>query len=173
MEFDSTLERDASKLLAPQGIVRARGVLPMTFYDSNGAPFKAKADFIHEPTGVLFELKHSSVNDVGTQARAAVKRRKAEGNERHRWIQCDWNHSAAKLALVQEGVARAGGALVALFWHEPDPATVCRLNKRGTFWTVYRSPAWESFVAFLKLRAHGLPVSLTYSAQGSCSHLFA
>lgn len=171
MTFDSQLEADASKLLAEHGIVRAAGVLPMTFYDANGAPFKARADFIHAPTGVLFELKDSSVNETGSQARAATKRREWRGgHERHSRIQCDWNHSAAKLALVQEGMARAGGALVALFWHEPDSATVARLNRRGTFWTVYGSRSWRSLVGFLKLRAAGVRASLAY-ADGA--HIFS
>lgn len=169
MTFDSQLEADASKLLAEHGIVRAAGVLPVTFYDANGAPFKARADFIHAPTGVLFELKHSSVNGAGTQARAANKRRKAWSDERNTRVECDWNHAAEKLALVQEGIARAGGALVALFWHEPDADTIKRLHRRGTFWTVYGSPSWRSFVGFLKLRAAGIRASLAY-ADGA--HVF-
>jgi hypothetical protein len=176
MPFDSQLEASASVVLSPHGIVRASGLLPGVFYDANRCPFNAKADFVHIPTGVLFELKDAHLNGATTQAAAANKCRssRSRGSARWRQIECGWNHAAAKLAHVQEGIATAGGALVALFWNEPDPATVKRLNTRGTFWVVYGSPAWRSLLGFLKLAGHGLPVSLTYRDDlGEPLHIFS
>ena len=171
--FDSALEARAAEALAPHGIVRADGLLSQTFFDSNGSPFRARADFCHQATGMLFELKDSFLNEATSQATANNKRRVWLGtNEHYRQIRCDWNHSASKLATVQEGVAATGGALVALFWNEPDAETVARLNRRGAFWLVYGSLGWRNLLAFLRLKSHGLAVTLTFGANGTPAHEF-
>lgn len=173
--YDSESEARASHVLATHGIVRdTSGFLPVWFHDADGQPFRAKADFIHPPTGVRFEFKNSFLNPVKTQATATSQYASSRcSSESMRYLKFSWSNAAPKLALVQDGMARAGGALVALLWREPDAATIKGLNKRGTFWVVYGSPAWRSLLGFLTLRAHGLAATLTFSDDhGQPVHTF-
>lgn len=169
--YDSESEAQASHILAEHGIVRdTSGFLPVWFHDADGQRFQAKADFIHPATGVRFEFKDSFLNGTKTKATAESQHAASRtSSPALRHLKFSWSNSVAKLATVQDGIASTGGALVALFWREPDPATVARLNRRGVFWTVYGSPSWRSLVGFLKLRAAGIRASLSY-ADGA--HVF-
>ena len=171
--FDSALEARAASVLAPHGFVRVADAIPLTFYDPEGCRFEARADFRHQPTGLLIELKDSFLNETGTKARADRKRRGWRGtNARYEQLQCGWNHSYVKLSTVQLGVAEAGGALVALFWNEPDADTISRMRRRGTFWVVHGSPGWVNLLRFLTIRSNGVPIRLEYSVGDVAVHRF-
>lgn len=173
--YDSRAEASASHLLATHGIVRDEsGLLPTTFRDADGRQFAAKPDFIHPPTGIYFEFKDSFLN--GTKTKTTAERQHQSSRSKspgYKDLKFSWSNSAVKLALVQEGMADAGRALIALFWHEPDQKTIGRMNRQGIFWTVYDSPSWRSLLGFLKMRSHGIPVTLSFTnGAGSVAHTF-
>ena len=70
-KHDSIAEADASFWMAPLGIVPCQATYPMSFTDSEGATFTARADFQHTASGVWFEFKASNLNDKPTKAAAA------------------------------------------------------------------------------------------------------
>lgn len=172
---DSKSEAKASFFLADFGIFASHSYLPLEFLDSTGEAFRAKSDFHHAPTGVLFEFKDSSVNGVGTKAvsqRSIANSRST--SERAKALNFGWNHSAEKLGIVQRGISGAGGALVALFGKTPDDKAIKRLNKRGIFWLVLGSPGFRLFTNMLKLTSAGLACWLTYTDDdGQPLHQFA
>lgn len=172
--YDSKAEASASHLLAAHGIVRESGLLPVNFKDADGEQFAAKPDFIHSATGVYFEFKDSFLNGTKTKGTAERQHQASRsGSPGFKDLSFSWSNSAVKLGIVQEGIAAAGGALVALFWHEPDRKTIGRLNRKGIFWTVYGSPSWRSLLGFLKMRSHGLPVTLAFANEaGRPMHAF-
>jgi hypothetical protein len=162
-QHESQAEADASRYLASFGIFQKRDYLPRTFYDSNAEPFKAKGDFTHIPTGVTFEFKVSSLNGVGSKATSTSQLADSRStSDQWKAIHFGWNHSAEKLSIVQKGLAIDGKPLVPIFDRMPDAATIKRLESKGIFWLVLRTPAWVQFTQFLKLCASGAGARLAY-----------
>jgi hypothetical protein len=161
--YDSKLEAEASFALAGCSIVRDASTLPIPFRDADGKTFNAKADFIHPPTGIRFELKGHFLNSTKTQA-TAESQYEASRTTSDLWrkLRFSWSNSAVKLHIVQGGIATSGRTLIPVFWSEPDEETRGRLRRNGTFWLVYGSRGWRQLMAFLKLAAHGLACSLTF-----------
>jgi hypothetical protein len=170
----SAAEAEASYQLAPLGIVPCTDFYPVTFQDAEGAPFRAKSDFIHSASGVLFEYKCGKLNSLKHQrsacsAQARYQKRKARGfiNARNRqaeMLKAGWNHSLKKQAAVVAALTPA--KVVLILKEEPDAKQAERLAKAGVFWRTLKNV--PGYALFLRLASLGLAVGFT--AQG---HSFA
>lgn len=103
--YDSKAEAAASPDFLRLGCIRASGHYAQTFTDADGAAFHARPDFYHPAAGLFIEYKAAPLNGRTTKATAE----RAEASQMQRkgfltgwdWLQCGWNHSKAKQAIVQ------------------------------------------------------------------------
>lgn len=167
MTFDSKAEAKASPEFTRLGCIPARSPFPVTFTDADGTEFHALPDFYHPATSVYIEFKGATtLNGKKTKATAdsAIERQQAWKGTLipWDWLQHGWNHAAAKIAITQQAIAAAGGALLLVFAAPPDAETIKRLNSRQVFWLMLGTPQWRQFASFLKFASAGFPVQLLY-----------
>lgn len=130
-----TPEQKAAEILIPLGCIHQNDkLMPYSFIDKEGREFGAKADFYHPGLELYIEIKDSHLNGKTSKANAEraysrvdpCRLRKAPP---YYQIQNQWNHAAAKQAIVQSVVGSPQFAIV--FTGKADDATVARIAKQG------------------------------------------
>lgn len=128
-------EQLAAPVLARYGFTPYQDqFFPVTFYDADGAEFRAKPDWYHPELGIYIEVKDSHLNGKQTKKTAKNARKNADPWRVQRYpeyyqIQCDWNHSATKQAIVQHELSPA--RFMVVFTGNPDEDTLKRIEKSG------------------------------------------
>ena len=131
--YDSKAEAVAAGELARLGCIRASGPYAQTFTDADGATFHACPDFHHPATGLFIEYKAAPLNGRTTKATA----HRAEASQMQRkgfltrfdWLQCGWNHSKARQAIVQRELTPQN--FVVVFREPPTIAEAVDYSKAG------------------------------------------
>lgn len=131
----SNPEQLAGPVLAKYGFIPCHDeFFPVAFTDDDGAEFRAKPDFYHPIYGIYIEVKDNHLNGKGSQLTARNARNSADPWRVQKYptyyqIQCDWNHSATKQAIVQQTLTPA--KFMVVFTGTPDEKTLKRIIKSG------------------------------------------
>lgn len=130
-------EQKAAEILIPLGCIHQNDkLLPYSFVDKEGREFAAKADFYHPGLDLYIEIKDSHLNGKTSKSNAEkaysrVDPERLRKAPRYYQIQNQWNHSAAKQAIVQSTIGQSQFAIV--FTKEPDESTLMRIQRQGIF----------------------------------------
>lgn len=131
-----TPEQIAAARLAPLGCIDvSKTRLPLSFTDKEGIPFNAMADFYHPGLDFHIEIKCSHLNGKTSKSKAELAYNRIEPAKRfgkfasYYQVQHQWNHAAAKQAIVQSTIGAP--QFVIVFTKQPDEATVKRIEKQG------------------------------------------
>ena len=106
--------------------------LPITFTDTNGTVFKAKADFYCSITNTYIEVKNRQLNNYKTK-QDSLNRQQALRQHRGYLTQLEqlesgWNHSLYKQLIVQQSLAVLGINYLIVFYR-PTKLTKQSINK--------------------------------------------
>jgi hypothetical protein len=146
-----TPEQIAATALSPLGFLPVNNVImPYQFVDKDGTNFRAMADFYHPDLDLYVEVKCNHLNGKTSKMNAEkaynridpVRLRKSPT---YHQIQTQWNHAAAKQAVVQSTIGHPQFAVV--FTKEPDEATIKRIEKQGI-----QALSLKRFVSILTLQ---------------------
>lgn len=96
--------------------------------------FGAKADFYHPGLDLYIEIKDSHLNGKTSKSNAEKAYSRIDSDRlrkapRYHQIQNQWNHAAAKQAIVQSTIGSPQFAIV--FTNQPDEDTLNRVVKQG------------------------------------------
>lgn len=130
-----TPEQKAAEILIPLGCIHQNDkFMPYSFVDKEGREFGAKADFYHPGLELYIEIKDSHLNGKTSKANAEKAYSRVDPGRLRKapayyQIQNQWNHAAAKQAIVQSTVGQP--QFVIIFTKEPDADTLSRISKQG------------------------------------------
>lgn len=130
-----TPEQKAAEILIPLGFIHQNDrLLPYSFFDKEDTEFRAKADFYHAGLDLYVEIKDNHLNGKTSKIKAMNAYNRVEAARLQKCasyfqIQNQWNHSAAKQAIVQVKIGSPQFAVV--FTREPDDETLKRIKKQG------------------------------------------
>lgn len=131
----SNPERLALPVLARYGFKPCHDqFFPVSFVDVEGETFNAKPDFYNPDLGIYVEVKDSKLNGkkskrTAENARKSIDPWRLQKHSTYYQIECDWNHSAAKQAIVQRTLTPA--RFIVVFTRTPDEATMKRIINSG------------------------------------------
>ncbi len=173
--YDSQTEAAVFPEFDRLGCIRASGHYPQTFTDTDGTAFRAKPDFFHPASGLYIEFKAAPLNSKTTKATA--ERAKASQQARKGfltgwdWLQCGWNHSKAKQAIVQRVLTPQEFIVV---FHQPPTLAEARTYKDAGIVFVPLS-ALPAYLLYARLAAAGIKTSflLRYDVEEIGAMVFA
>jgi len=128
-------EQKAADVLLPLGCIHQNDkLMPYSFTDKDGTEFGAKADFYHPGLDLYIEIKDSHLNGKTSKSNAERAYNRVDPDRfrkapRYYQIQNQWNHAAAKQAVVQSTIGPPQFAVI--FTGKPDDETLGRIRKQG------------------------------------------
>jgi hypothetical protein len=158
--YDSKAEKAAFPHFQRLGCIRASGHYPQRFRDADGTEFRACPDFFHPASGCWIEYKAAPLNSRTTKAtadRAEASQLKRKGFlTRYDWLQCGWNHSKAKQAIVQRQLTPQN--FVVVFKEPPTIAEAMAYVKAGIVFIPFS--ALPSYLLHARLAKAGIQTGL-------------
>ena len=129
--YDSAIEKHYHQQYPH--LERQLDYLPITFTDTNGTVFKAKADFYCSITNTYIEVKNRQLNNYKSK-QACLNRQQALRQRRGGYLtqleqlQSGWNHSLYKQLIVQQSLAMLGIKYLVVFY-KPTKLSKQAINK--------------------------------------------
>ena len=128
--YDSAIEQQYHQ--QHQRLERQLDYLPITFTDTNGTVFKAKADFYCSITNTVIEVKNRQLNNYKTKQdslnrQQALRQRRGYLTQLEQ-LQSGWNHSIYKHLIVQQTLAMLGIKYLVVFY-KPTKLSKQAINK--------------------------------------------